>query len=91
MIDYRINRRPGKLYRMKDNGGQDWERFIEHRKSSVRSKAEHPLRFFKVQCGFRKTVDHGLEKNLNRVLVLFTSNNLYSLVKAGRRLALDWD
>ena len=29
-IDYRINRRPGKLHRMKDNGGQNWERFIEH-------------------------------------------------------------
>jgi transposase, IS5 family len=28
-IDYHTNRRPGKLYRMKDNGEQDWERLIE--------------------------------------------------------------
>ena len=88
-IEYRINRRPGKLHRMKDNRGQDWERFIERRKSSVRSKVEHPFRFLKVQCGFRKAVYRGIKKNLNRVLVLFASGNLYSLAKAGRKLALD--
>lgn len=90
-IEYRINRRPDKLHRMKDNGGQDWERFIENRKSSVRSKVEHPFRFLKVQCGFCKTVYRGIQKNLNRVFVLFASGNLYSLAKAGRRLAVDWD
>lgn len=36
-IDYRINRRPHSLPRVSDNA-IDWERFIEHRKSSVRSK-----------------------------------------------------
>lgn len=89
-IEYRINRRPGALHRMKDNGGQDWERFIENRKSSVRSKVEHPFRFVKVQCGFRKTVYRGVAKNLNRLLVLFASSNLYSLARAGRKLAIDW-
>lgn len=89
-IDYRINRRPGKFRRMNDHGGQDWERFIEHRKSSVRSKVEDPFRFLKVQCGFRKTVYRGIQKNLNRVLVLLASGNLYSLAGAGRRLAVDW-
>ena len=89
-IDYRINRRPGKLHRMKDNGGQNWERHIENRKSSVRSKVEHPFRFVKVQCGFRKTVYRGIKKNLNRLFVLFSSSNLYSLAKAGRKLCIDW-
>lgn len=89
-IEYRINRRPGKLHRMQDNGGQDWERFIEKRKSSVRSKVEHPFRFVKVQCGFRKTVYRGIAKNLNRLLILFATSNLYSLAKAGRKLAVDW-
>lgn len=42
-IDYRVNFRPGKLCRMKDNGGQNWERFIDRCKPSVRSKAEHPF------------------------------------------------
>lgn len=61
-IDFRTNRRPGKLHKAQDNGGQDWERFIEKRKSSVRCKVEHPFRFIKVQCGFRKTVYRGIKK-----------------------------
>ena len=87
-IDYRTNRRPGKLHRMKDNGGQDWERLIERQKSSVRSKVEHPFRFVKVQCGFRKTVYRGITKNLNRLFVLFASNNIWMCARAGRRLGL---
>ncbi|MEG2261808.1 MAG: IS5 family transposase [Clostridia bacterium] len=89
-MDSRICRRPGKLRKMKDDGGQNWERFIENRKSSVRSKVEHPFRFVKVQCGFRKTVYRGIEKNLNRLLVRFASSNLYSLAKSGCKLAVDW-
>jgi IS5 family transposase len=88
-IDSRINRRPGKLRRMKDNG-VDWERFLERRKSSVRSKVEHPFRFLKIQCDFCKTVYRRLGKNFNRALVLFASSNLHSLARAGRRLAMDW-
>ena len=45
-IDYRINRRPKKLPKVSDNA-IDWERFIEHRKSSVRCKVEHPFRIIK--------------------------------------------
>ena len=37
-IDYRINRRPGKLPHVSDNA-IDWERYVENRKSSVRCKA----------------------------------------------------
>jgi len=86
VIDYRINRRPGKLHRMKDNGGQNWERFIERCRSSVRSKAEYAFRFLKVQCDFRNTVYRGLEKNLKCVSVLLACSNMYPLVKAGRCL-----
>ena len=75
---------------MEDNSRQNWERLIENRKSSVRSKVEHPFRFLKVQYGFRKTVYRGIKKNLNRALMLFASGNLYSPAKAGRKLAVDW-
>ena len=85
-IEYRINRRPGKLAKKTDQGGQDWERYIEYRKSSVRSKVEHPFRFVKVQCGFCKTVYRGIEKNLNRLNVLFASANLWMLARAGHKL-----
>lgn len=85
-IDYRINRRPGKLRCRNDHGGQDWEREIEHQKSSVRCKVEHPFRFIKVQCGFQKIVYRGLAKNLNRLQVLFASSNLWMCARAGRTL-----
>lgn len=85
-IDYRINRRPGKAYRQYQHDGQAWEKQIERQKSSVRSKVEHPFRFIKVQCGFRKTVYRGISKNLNRLHVLFASANLYACVRAGRNL-----
>ena len=74
---------------MKDNG-VDRERFMERRQSSIQNKAKNSFRFPKVQCDFRKTVYRGLAKNPNRVLVLFASSNLYSLARAGRRLAVDW-
>ena len=85
-IDYRINRRRGTLRKKEDNGGQDWERFIEYRKSSVRSKVEHPFRFIKRQCGFMQTVYRGIAKNMNRLHILFASANLWMCATAGRTL-----
>ena len=66
-IDYRINRRPGKLPHVSDNA-IDWERYIENRKSSVRCKVEHAFRIIKCQFGYKKTVYRGLMKNENRSL-----------------------
>lgn len=85
-IDFRINRRPGKAYRKYSNDGQAWEKKIERQKSSVRSKVEHPYRFVKVQCGYKKTVYRGIKKNLNRLHVLFACANLYMCICAGRQL-----
>ena len=84
-IEFRINRRPGRLPKVSDNA-IDWERYIENRKSSVRCKVEHPYRIVKNIFGFRKTVYRGLRKNLNRLYVLFASANLYMLAKAGGSL-----
>ena len=85
MIEFRINRRLGKLPKVSDNA-IDWERYIENRKSSVRCKVEHPYRIVKNIFGFRKTVYRGLRKNHNRLHVLFASANLYMLAKAGGSL-----
>jgi IS5 family transposase len=84
-IEYRMNRRPGRLPKVSDNA-IDWERHIENRKSSVRCKVEHPCRIVKNIFGFRKTVYRGLSKNLNRLHVLFASANLYMLARAGGSL-----
>ena len=85
-IDYRINRRPGKLPRVSDNA-IDWERYIENRKSSVRCKVEHAFRIIKCQFGYRKTAYRGLKKNENRLYAMFACGNLYSPAIAGRKLS----
>ena len=54
-IEFRINRRPGRLPRISDNA-IDWERYIEHRKSAVRCKVEHPYQIVKNIFGFRISV-----------------------------------
>lgn len=85
-IDYRINRRPHSLPAVSDNT-IDWERMIEHRKSSVRCKAEHAFRIIKCQFGYTKTRYRGLRKNGNRLYAMFACANLYVLAMAGRNLS----
>ena len=45
-IDYRITRRPSSLPKVSGNA-IDWERYIDYRKSSVRSKVEHAFKIIK--------------------------------------------
>ena len=82
-IGYRIVRRPGSLPKVSDNA-IDWERFIGHRKASIRCKVEHVFRIVKRQFGYAKTAYRGLQKNANRLYALFLSSNLYMLARAGR-------
>ena len=53
-VDFRINRRPKSLPKVSDHA-IDWERHIEHRKSSIRSKVEHVFRIIKCQFGYKKS------------------------------------
>lgn len=85
-ITYHINRRPGQPPKVSDNA-IDWERYIEPPKSSVRCKVEHSYRIVKNIFGFRKAVYRGLRKNLNRLHVLFASENLYMLARTGGPLS----
>lgn len=85
-IDYRINRRPKKLPKVSDNA-IDWERLIEHRKSSVRCKVEHPFRIIKCLFNYKKTVYRGLKKNENRLYAMFSCANLYMIAIAGRKFS----
>jgi len=85
-VDFRINRRPKSLPKVSDHV-IDWERYIEHRKSSIRSKVEHVFRIIKCQFGYKKVVYRGLKKNENRLYALFACANLYSLAIAGRKLS----
>ena len=40
----------------------DWERYIEHCKSSIRSKVEHAFRIIKCQFGYKKRLSRIKEK-----------------------------
>ena len=86
---------------MSDNAF-DWERYIEHRKASVRCKVEHAFRIIKCQFGYKKVRYRGLKKNENRLYAMFACANLknenrlyamfacanlYSLAIAGQTLA----
>ena len=75
-IDYRIVRRPGSLPKVSDNA-IDWERFIDHRKASIRCKVEHVFRIVKRQFGYTKVRYKGLAKNHSQLTVLFALSNLY--------------
>ena len=84
-IDYRINRKISSLQKVPDSF-INWEKQIERRKSSVRSKVEHPFLIIKRFFGYVKTVYRGLAKNSHRLHVLFASSNLLMCARAGRLL-----
>lgn len=86
-VDFRINRRRNSLPRVSDNT-LDWDRLIERRKSSVRSKVEHIFRIIKCQFGYTKTRYRGLMKNGNRLYAMFACANLYLLTMAGKKLRM---
>ena len=83
-IEYKIGRKPSRLNVKKGYTGIDWEREIEHRKSSVRCMVEHPFLIVKRQFGFAKTVYRGIRKNLDRLYMLFASANILMCTRAGR-------
>ena len=83
-IDYRIAKRPSSQKTTNAFQGFNWEKYIEHRKSSVRCKVEHAFLVVKRDFGYRKARYRGLKKNLNRFHMLFACANLLMLVRGGR-------
>lgn len=83
-IEFRVNKRPSSL-KMADNfKGYNWDKKMEHEKSAVRCKVEHPFLIVKRQMGYAKVVYRGLAKNMNRFHILFASANLIMCSRAGR-------
>ena len=83
-IEYRINKRPSSLKITDSYTGYNWDKEIEHRKSSVRCKIEHAFLIVKRDFGYRKTVYRGIAKNMNRFHVLFGCANLLMCIRSGR-------
>ena len=84
-IDYRIVSRPSMRKITEVYKGIDFDRQEDRRKSSIRSKVEHPFLIVKKQFGYAKTVYRGIYKNLHRFHVLFGSANLLMCIRAGRQ------
>jgi IS5 family transposase len=85
VIEYRINRRRNSLQAISE-GFLDAERDVERRKSSVRSKVEHPFLILKRYFGYCKTVYRGISKNKHHIGVLLTCVNLLMCARANRTL-----
>ena len=83
-VEFRTNVRPSKIKTNKNFPGIQWDREIERRKSSVRSKVEHPFLTVKNEFGYAKVVYRGISKNLNRFYILFASTNLLKCLRANR-------
>ena len=83
-VEYRIAMRPSSMKTTDKYNGFNWEKYIEHRKSSVRCKVEHAFLIVKRDFGYRKVVYRGIKKNLNRFHILFACANLLMLIRAGR-------
>ena len=83
-IEFRVNKRPSSL-KMADNfKGLNWDKKMEHEKSAVRCKVEHPFLIVKKQMGYAKVVYRGIFKNMNRFNILFASANLLMCIRANR-------
>lgn len=83
-IEFRVSKRPSSL-KMADNfKGYNWGKKMEHEKSAVRCKVEHPFLIVKKQMGYVKVVYRGLAQNMNRFHILFASANLIMCSRAGR-------
>lgn len=83
-IEFRINKRPSSLKTADDFKGINWDKKMEHDKSAVRCKVEHPFLIVKRHMGYAKVVYRGIEKNMHRFHLLFASANLIMCSRAGR-------
>lgn len=82
--EYRICKRPGALKGVKQNGLRWADKDEEQRKSLVRRKVEFAFRLAKGIFGYTKTAYKGLDKNLNKMYMIFASANLLMIARAVR-------
>ena len=83
-MKFEINKRPSSLKTSDDYNGINWDKKMEHDKSSVRCKVEHVFLIVKNTFGYSKVAYKGIKKNMNRFNFLFASANLLMCSRAGR-------
>lgn len=62
--EFRTNRRPSSIW-VPDLKKINWDKQMEHRKSSIRCKVEPTFLIVKKQFGYSKVVYRGIAKNMN--------------------------
>ena len=87
-VKFRINRRSSSIKTPDSYKGINWDRQIEHRKSSICCKVDHAFLIVKRQFGYCKTAYRGIAKNMHRFNFLFASANLVMCARAGRTAEL---
>lgn len=72
-LDWHVSMRPGKRQQLVPDSS---EAIVEKSKASVRAKGEHPFRYVKRMFQYAKVRYRGLEKNNERLHLLFGFTNL---------------
>ena len=75
-ITYKINRRPSQIKKL-SKSEQYQANKSEHKKSSIRAKVEHVFGVVKKLFGYRKTRYRGIEKQTQKLNMMFALANLY--------------
>lgn len=79
-LDWFIAEQPGKVKQLKEHPRKNKKPIkLEYLKASVRAFVEHPFRIIKCQFGFKKARYRGLEKNDNKLAVLFALSNIVKM------------
>ncbi|WP_290701018.1 IS5 family transposase [Amphritea sp.] len=79
-LDWFIAEQPSKVKQLKEHPRKNKKPIkLEYLKASVRAFVEHPFRIIKCQFGFKKARYKGLEKNDNKLAVLFALSNIVKM------------
>jgi len=81
-VEWEINRRPSTIKKL-DSNDQLVAKAEESMKSHVRAKVEHVFAVVKNVFKFRKTRYRGLDKNTQKMNMLFALSNLYLISRRG--------
>ncbi len=72
------------ITKLPEGFAQDFEKRLERRKSSVRSKVVYVFLLLKRKFGYDKAVYRGIQKDLRRLQILMCSANLLMCAASGR-------
>jgi IS5 family transposase len=85
-VKFNINRKRAEVRKITDEEELKKVKKEEYEKSRVRAKVEHAFRIIKHVFGFRKTRYRGLNKNRNKLYMLFGLANLYFIAQKTERM-----